>query len=516
MLREKWRLDALLGVGGMAAVYAATHRNANRVAVKMLHGHLSMDPSVRDRFLREGYLANSIEHDGAVKVLDDDVAEDGSVFLVMELLQGETLDARWERLGGSFPVGEVVAIADQILDVLGSAHTRGIVHRDIKPENIFLTATGAVKVLDFGIARLLERAGSASGTKTGSMLGTPAFMPPEQALGHVQEVDARSDIWAVGAVMFSLLSGELVHAGRTANEQLIAAATRPARPLRSVAPSVPEALCRVVDTALAFDRAMRWPTASAMRSAMRDATASAVVATPAMAHTDTGTVVAGPPVLSMPARGSMPSYGQVASTGTVVATVAATGPGRTVSWDKPPTVTTGASLATGRTLAQPSTRKAYIAIGAGGAAALVAGLVIVLVLAFARGHGSESDEAANVVPLGSAQPVASSPATPVVVASGTPPVAEPSATVAPTGPTGTLDVVAVNGPCDAAIDGKLLGATPLEGTVVVEGEHEVVCVFPGGKSQKKNVSVGAGSRQKISFTRPRAGGGRPVDPLDVR
>jgi len=99
VLREKWRLDALLGVGGMAAVYAATHRNQKRVAIKMLHPELSFNSAVRQRFLREGYVANTVQHSGAVSVDDDDVSEDGCAFLVMELLDGETLDARWARKG---------------------------------------------------------------------------------------------------------------------------------------------------------------------------------------------------------------------------------------------------------------------------------------------------------------------------------------------------------------------------------------------------------------------------------
>ena len=156
VLKDKWRLDTLIGVGGMAAVYAATHRNKNRVAVKMLHAQFSGDENVRTRFLREGYLANTVEHTGAVKVLDDEVDEDGSAFLVMELLDGETIEARWARKKHRLDPGEVLAIGDKLLDVLAAAHSKGLVHRDIKPENIFLTREGTLKVLDFGIARIFE------------------------------------------------------------------------------------------------------------------------------------------------------------------------------------------------------------------------------------------------------------------------------------------------------------------------------------------------------------------------
>src|SRR5262249_31230490 len=152
--------DRLLGIGGMAAVYAATHRNGSRGAIKMLHTEMSIDAEVKRRFLREGYVANAVDHPGTVKVLDDDTAEDGSVFIVMELLEGETLEARADRQGGRIPPGELLPLIDQLLDVLAAAHARGVVHRDIKPENVFVTTAGAVKLLDFGIARLRRGQGS--------------------------------------------------------------------------------------------------------------------------------------------------------------------------------------------------------------------------------------------------------------------------------------------------------------------------------------------------------------------
>lgn len=271
VLREKWRIDALLGVGGMAAVYAATHRNGTRAAVKVLHPELLAHPSIRSRFLKEGYVANRIDHPGAVRVTDDDTAEDGSMFLVMELLDGESLEDRRVRLGGTLDVDEVLSAADQVLDVLAQAHEKGIVHRDVKPENIFLTRTGSVKVLDFGIARLRELSTASTATRTGTTMGTPAFMAPEHARGLWDEVDAQSDLWSVGAAMYCMLSGRVVHEGRTTNEVLLAAMTKPAPDLRATQPSVPEAVSAIVDRALKFDKTQRWPDARAMQDAIRRA-----------------------------------------------------------------------------------------------------------------------------------------------------------------------------------------------------------------------------------------------------
>src|SRR5258708_36403963 len=142
-LRGKYTIDKVLGVGGMAAVYRAVHRNGHRVALKMLHASISSNADLRGRFLREGYVANTVDHPGAVRVTDDDVAEDGSVFLVMELLEGHTVEA-WaaSRPGARLTPGEVLGVADQLLETLEAAHAKGIVHRDLKPENLFLTKTG--------------------------------------------------------------------------------------------------------------------------------------------------------------------------------------------------------------------------------------------------------------------------------------------------------------------------------------------------------------------------------------
>jgi serine/threonine-protein kinase len=271
VLKGKWRLDSVLGIGGMACVYAATHRNQSRVAIKMLHPEIALHPEVTPRFLREGYVANAVDHPGTVKVLDDDVSEDGAPFLVMERLSGETLDARLERLG-RLPLEEVVWVADQVLDVLAAAHSRNIVHRDLKPENLFLTDDGRIKVLDFGIARLRElSAQTSTATRMGSLLGTPTFMASEQALGRWAEVDGRTDLWALGATLYTLLSGHFVHEGTTLQEQLVLAATRPAPPLRDLAPEVPAELAAVIDRALSFDQAERWPDARSMQQALRAA-----------------------------------------------------------------------------------------------------------------------------------------------------------------------------------------------------------------------------------------------------
>jgi serine/threonine protein kinase len=294
LLQEKWTLDSLLGAGGMAAVYGATHRNGKRVAIKMLHAELSHDEEIRRRFLHEGYAANALQHDGAVSVLDDDVAPDGSAFIVMELLEGETVESRWERSGQRLDPAEALTIADALLDVLASAHDKSVIHRDIKPENVFITKAGAVKVLDFGIAKVFEERQTGTSTRAGTIMGTPAFMAPEQALARWDRVDGRTDLWAVGAMLFTVLTGRQVHEAPSAQEQLVRSATTPAPALRSVDPEIPVDVAKIVDRALAFEVDARWPDARAMQSAVRAALQArgGAVALGTGARTATGTLVA--------------------------------------------------------------------------------------------------------------------------------------------------------------------------------------------------------------------------------
>jgi serine/threonine-protein kinase len=273
ILRGKYRIDRVLGAGGMAVVYKATHRNQAEFAIKMLHPELSLSEDVRTRFLREGYAANSVKHSGAVRVVDDDVAEDGAAFLVMELLDGVACDTLLAQQGGRLPLGAACAIGVELLDVLATAHANGIVHRDIKPANLFLCKDGTLKVLDFGIARVRDTmAAGVHSTGTGGMLlGTPAFMAPEQALGATGDIDARADIWSVGATLFCMSTGEVVHAAENAQRMIITLATQQPRSLATLLPGAPAAVVSVVDRALSLEKERRWASAAAMRQGLEEA-----------------------------------------------------------------------------------------------------------------------------------------------------------------------------------------------------------------------------------------------------
>ncbi|MDP9036371.1 MAG: serine/threonine protein kinase [Myxococcota bacterium] len=270
-----WRLDALLGVGGMAAVYAATHCNGTRGALKLLHREVAANPEAASRFLREGLIASRVAyHPRALRILDQDVDDDGTAFLVMELLEGGTLHRCAWAEGGTLPPRKALLVLDQLLDVLHCVHAVGIVHRDIKPENIFLTTDGQVKLLDFGIAWMgeavrVDEIESGSGRRKGSVMGSALYMSPEQACARWDMVDAVSDLWSVGATMFALLSGQPLHVEPDSSVQ--PKGVRPTRSLGSVCPQLHHAVSDLVDRALQIDRSQRWANASDMRAAVHGA-----------------------------------------------------------------------------------------------------------------------------------------------------------------------------------------------------------------------------------------------------
>ena len=265
-VRDKWTLERILGVGGMAAVYVGLHRIGRRDALKILHPEAAKRNDVCQRFEREAKAVNSFRHPNVVEIRDIDVTEDGAPFLVMELLDGESLLDRVERLR-TIPLADVLAYADQTLDVLAAAHPQGIIHRDIKPANLYLLRDGRLKVLDFGLARVLDPDGTNAWTQTGATLGTTPYMPPEQARGR--HIDGRADLFSVGATMFRLLTGRRIHDAATDFDLLMKMAKEPAPRIASVLPGLPHDVCLVIDRALAFDRDRRYADAASMLADVR-------------------------------------------------------------------------------------------------------------------------------------------------------------------------------------------------------------------------------------------------------
>jgi serine/threonine protein kinase len=266
-LLGKYKVERLLGQGGMGSVWLGHHVITERqVAVKVLDARFLANTAVVQRFGREARSASAIQHEGIVEVLDLDMTEEGVPFLVMELLDGESLAKRIERKG-KLGEDETVRIAAQLLDALHAAHERGVIHRDLKPDNVFIVPGGRrgdrVKILDFGISSKVDEA-TAKLTVTGSVLGTPHYMSPEQASGD-QDLDRRADIYAAGVLLYECVVGQVPFDAPNYNKLLRTILEgKPVPPIERGA-MISRAMQDVILLAMHRDRAERPATASALR-----------------------------------------------------------------------------------------------------------------------------------------------------------------------------------------------------------------------------------------------------------
>jgi predicted Ser/Thr protein kinase len=281
MLTDNLQLERELGAGGMGSVWLA--RNCalgSEVAVKVLHQGGARTAAQRQRFEQEARGLARLDHPNLVKILDFGLSGDGEPFIVMEVLRGEDLARRLDR-ERPLPLALTVHIVGQVCRALQHAHAAGVVHRDIKPANVFLTEHDGevyVKVLDFGIARFNE--GVTDATRTGVLLGTPAFMSPEQLLSP-KSVDLRSDTWALGVLVYACVTGRLPFEGETVTALGIAVVqSRPVAPTQ-LDPRLPSAIDYFIERALARDPAQRFQSARELGEALRAASQAPLrVATP--------------------------------------------------------------------------------------------------------------------------------------------------------------------------------------------------------------------------------------------
>jgi eukaryotic-like serine/threonine-protein kinase len=267
----KYRIVRFLASGGMGSVYEAQHTVVRRrFAVKFLHHELAVRRELLARFQREAEAAGALESEHVAAAIDFGIAPDGAPYIVLEYLVGESLEHLLER-EERLPVSRATNLVVQACRGVQAAHAAGIVHRDLKPHNLFVCrredGTDLVKVLDFGVAKLELLEKGAAATRTGTVLGTPSYMSPEQARGE-KNIDVHSDVYALGAILYELLSGKKPHPGDSHNAILHHIATQPALPLSAAAPNLPEALVAVVEGALAQDAAARPASADALASAL--------------------------------------------------------------------------------------------------------------------------------------------------------------------------------------------------------------------------------------------------------
>jgi serine/threonine-protein kinase len=264
----RYRLTRLLGKGGMGRVYLGVHPDiGSRVAIKVLSDDCADSPELVERFFAEARSVNLIRHENIINVLDLDRLPSGRPYIVMEYVDGRTL--RDVAQLGAAPLGGIVHATIEVLLALEAAHAAGVIHRDLKPDNVMITASGRTKVLDFGIAKLA--APGSVRTQTGAAIGTPPYMAPEQILG--EDIDARTDVYAVGVMLFELATGRRPFEGVTDYQIMEGHLRGPIPRARTLRTEIPASLEAVIDGALAKRPHDRFQSARAMARALKHAAA---------------------------------------------------------------------------------------------------------------------------------------------------------------------------------------------------------------------------------------------------
>jgi serine/threonine protein kinase len=524
----KYRLNRLLGTGGMASVWSATNVFTEReFAVKFMLPQVARTPEAARRFLLEAKISARINHPNIIEVIDVGQAEDGSLFLVMELLTGVSLDVGTRRQKPPMTVKEFMGFMREVAVALAAAHRSGVIHRDLKPTNIFLhkDRDGRVvsKILDFGVSKILEEENNTSLTVIGTVLGSPLYMSPEQAMGAAG-IDRRTDVFAFGGILFEALTGQRAFDAPNFNALIVTIATKQPKNIDEVAPDLPEPLralvreCMVTDKTArlaSFDLVVeRLTTIQPEIDKLEQRLPSPYGVEPSEDPDET-TALPARKSDSPPKGQSSPPPAPAGGHPSPLAMQISQPP--PPSGSKRPVETAVAWLRDAETYVRKLPPRTQ-AIAAGGAGALFVLVIIGIAAAFTRSGSPAAAGAVTGSAVAAVAPPATAPEAPPRTAmsnipSADDPVAEPSARVpvisvdslpvatrgAPSKGNGRLSVVAGPGWCAVTVDGTQRGVTPLPNFELPAGTHKVDCQPPNGKVRTVNVNVAEGTATHYKF-----------------
>lgn len=513
----KYRLNLLLGMGGMATVWSATNVFTEReFAMKFMLPQVARTPEAARRFLLEAKVSARINHPNIIEVIDVGQAEDGSLFLVMELLTGASLDVGVRQQKPPMLVYEFMLIMREVAQALAAAHRSGVVHRDLKPTNVFLhkDRDGRVvpKILDFGVSKIIEDEKNTALTIVGTVLGSPLYMSPEQAMG-AEGIDGRTDVFAFGSILFEVLSGQRAFDAPNFNALIVKIATMQPKRIDDAAPQLPEPLRALIRDCIVTDKQQRLDSFDRIverLDAMMPELAKADVRLPSTdSDPDATAILVRPTDRRQSDRPPPPPPG-----------AGGHGPSVVVHTSNPPpppatTVTTpGARPWLHKAEAsmqwlprQVPRRPLGVLLSVGGLLGAVA-LVIGVAAAFGGGGGGVSaasmGSAVSATSAGAAAPKIGVPASPrATESSSVPVISVDSLPVAPRGAAmskGRLSLVSNPGSCSISIDGVPHGATPLTAFEISAGPHRIECSPPSGRPKSANVTVAEGGSVHYSFS----------------
>jgi serine/threonine-protein kinase len=540
----KYRLNRVLGTGGMASVWSATNVFTEReFAIKFMHPQVARTPEAARRFLLEAKVSARINHPNIIEVIDVGQAEDGSLFLVMELLTGMSLDVATRRQSPPMAVADFLGIMKEVAEALAAAHRSGVVHRDLKPTNVFLHTDrdGRVvpKLLDFGVSKILEEEKSTSLTQVGTVLGSPLYMSPEQAMG-AEGIDGRTDVFAFGSILFESLTGRRAYSAPNFNALIVAIATTQPQSVDEVAPNLPLPLRALVRDCMVTDKAQRLASFDLVvdrLNAMAPALAEAKLNLPPQQHLDVPASPEAPSARGMVRSSDRPPASAAANPHDAASSLPPAGPSPLVMQITTPSAFPRPSAAPrGGWLTQTATFvrgvPPIVLAASGGATVLFLVVILGFGAAFRRAgdtaQGGRGGEPAPGMQAPAATPAASIPASPpsVPTASAYAPTtgegARPAAATAddpssvpvipvdslpvatrtapPVKGNGRLSIAASPGHCAVSVDGVPRGPTPLAPLELPAGTHRVDCATASGKSRAATVTVAEGGATHYKFT----------------